>query len=280
MGNFLDKLYKENRFVKFLFSGYLLLKLPFFFGKTRKGTDLYSQGFKTIDGFMPKEECDRIVRDFDHHFLKEIPSEESDAYIVSRKTTPRYVYDKNVFQLMNYHHLNWAIQEQYEAKILSLFREQLGQDLCIASYTVQLDLPDTETKRPFHTDGFQVNYKLFIYLNDVPGKENGPYTVIPGSHRHYFRKWRNLFANLFSGNPSPDDMKSGYSDKDATSLTADAGTAILSCQALAHKGWQDHSQNRRYVLIVYLRAKERDGERFVLGRDMAISAPMNLYDPG
>lgn len=280
MGKFLDKLYKENRLVKSLFSGYLLLKLPFFFAKNRKGTDLYSQGFKTIADFMPKEECDRIIQDFDHYFQKKIPSNKSDAYIVSRKTTPRYIYDKNVFQLMNYHHLNWAIKEQYEAKILSLFREQLGQDLCIASYTVQLDLPDTKTKRPFHTDGFQVNYKLFIYLSDVPTKENGPYTIIPGSHKHYLKKWKNLFANLFSGNPSPDDMKVGYDDEDATSLTADAGTAILSCQALAHKGWQGHSQNRRYVLIVYLREKERKGERFALGRDMAISAPMHLYDPG
>lgn len=228
---------------------------------------------------MPKEECERLIEDFDHYFQDKLPREETDAYIVSRLSTPHYAYDRNVFQLMNYHHLNWAIQEQYETKILSLFKDQLGLDLCVASYTIQLDLPDTETKRPFHTDGFQVNYKLFIYLNDVPELHNGPYSVIPGSHRNYLSKWRNLLNNLLSGNPSPDDMKIGFSDDDTVSVTGEAGTAILSCQALAHKGWQGHSKARRYVLIVYLRAKERAGERFVLGKDMAISEPMSLYDP-
>lgn len=279
MGTFLDRLYKESRSIKFLFSGYLLFKLPFFFLKTKKNTALHSKGFDTIPEFMPKEECARIIEDFDHYFQKKLPADNTDAYIVSRKTTPQYFYDKNVFQLMNYHHLNWAIQDQYEKKILSHFKEQIGLDLCVASYTIQLDLADTETKRPFHTDGFQVNYKFFIYLNDVLDKESGPYTVIPGSHRQYLKKWQNLLGNFFSGNPSPDDMTRGYSDEQSTSITAEAGTAIISCQALAHKGWQGHSGGRRYVLIVYLRAKERAGESFILGKDMAISEPMKLYDP-
>ena len=279
MSKFLDNLYKDNRGVKFLYAGYLLFKLPFFFFKTKKGTALFTNGFKTLPDFMPKDECTRIIKDFDHYFQDKLPDSSTDAYIVSRQSTPKYIYDKNVFQLMNYHHLNWAIQEQYEERILALFQEQLGLDLCVASYTVQLDLPDTITKRPFHIDGFQVNYKLFIYLNDVPDKDSGPYTVIPGSHRKYLKKWGNLLGNLFTGNPSPDDMKIGFSDKDATSITGEAGTAILSCQAMAHKGWQGHTGSRRYVLVVYLRAKERAGERFILGRDMAISKPMRLYDP-
>ncbi len=276
MGQFLDRLYKNSRTVKFLFSGYLLFKLPSFFKTVKKGTALYTDGYDILPDFMPKEECQKIIGDFDHYFTTKIPAEKTDAYIVSRRSTPHYTYDRNVFQLMNYHHLNWALQEQYEEKILTLFREQLGLDLCIASYTVQLDLPDTETKRPFHTDGFQVNYKLFIYLSDVPDKESGPYTIVPASHRQVAKKWRNLLTNFFSGSHSPDDMTHGFTDTNAISITGSAGTAILSCQALAHKGWQGHTGNRRYVLVVYLRAKDRAGERFVLGRNMAITAPVQL----
>lgn len=278
MGSFLDNLYKNNRTVKFLYSGYLLFKLPFFFMKTKKDGPLNTVGYEILPNFMPKQECLRIIEDFDHYFQEKLPNEETDSYIVSRRTTPNYPYDKNVFQLMNYHHLNWALKDQYEERILSLFKDQLGMDLSIASYTVQLDLADTVSKRPFHTDGFQVNYKLFIYLSDVAEKEGGPYTVIPGSHKRYFSKWRSLIGNFLSGNASPDDMVQGFTDDKSVSITGEAGTAILSCQALAHKGWQDHSGARRYMLVVYLRAKNRKGEKFVLGRDMAIDAPMQLYD--
>jgi len=277
MSRFLDKLYKNNRTTKFLYSGYLLLKLPFFFMRTKKNSELSYSGYEVLPCFMPKEECTRIIEDFDHYFQSKLPEGHTDSYIVSRRSTLKYPYDKNVFQLMNYHHLNWALKDQYEEKILSLFKEQLGLDLSIASYTVQLDLADTVSKRPFHTDGFQVNYKLFIYLSDVPEKEDGPYTVIPGSHKRYLLKWRNLLGNFLSGNSSPDDMTYGFTDNKSVSITGDAGTAILSCQALAHKGWQEHSGNRRYMLVVYLRAKEREGERFILGRDMAIDTPMQLY---
>ncbi|MBL4741073.1 MAG: phytanoyl-CoA dioxygenase family protein [Sneathiella sp.] len=243
----------------------------------KKDSQLATAGYEVLPCFMPKDECLRIIEDFDHYFQKKLPEDDTDSYIVSRRTTPNYPYDKNVFQLMNYHHLNGALKDQYDDKILSLFKEQLGLDLSIASYTVQLDLADTASKRPFHTDGFQVNFKLFIYLSDVPQKEGGPYTVIPGSHKKYLLKWRNLLGNFLSGNPSPDDMTDGFSDDKSLSITGDAGTAILSCQALAHKGWQEHSGDRRYMLVVYLRAGEREGEHFNLGREMAINAPMQLY---
>ncbi|GLQ05775.1 hypothetical protein [Sneathiella chinensis] len=273
----LDTLYKEYRIVRFFRAMQQLFQFPFFLSRTQKGTPLYDKGFDIRQAFFSPEECDRIVVDFDQAFQERLPAPETDAYIVSRKHSAISQFDKNVFQLMNYQGINPALKETCEARILEAFREQLGLDLCVASYTVQLDMPDTETKRPFHVDGYGINYKLFVYLSDVKEMADGPYTVIPASHRHIWRKWANLFLNLVTGNSTSDDMRYLYKDGESFSVLGDKGTAILSCQSLAHKGWQDHTGRRRYVLVVYLRAAERAGERFVLGRELAITEPMKLY---
>lgn len=274
MSNWLSQLYVRYRFVRFLRAIQQLFELPFFFRKTMRGTALYDKGYKQLETFLSDSDCDQIIAIFDKALNEKLPEDDTDAYIVSRKFSDRSAFDRNVYQLMNFQGIDPDFQTRYEDKILSLFKEELGLDLCIASYTVQLDLPDTLTKRPFHMDGFGVNYKLFVYLNDVLKMEDGPYTVIPGSHRMMGRKWVNLILNLFSGNSTSDDMRYLHDDCDAHSFLAPKGTAIMSCQSLAHKGWQHHSGTRRYVLVVYLRAAHRKGERFVLGRESVITEPI------
>ena len=97
----------------------------------------------------------------------------------------------------------------------------LGVTLFASSYSVQVDWPDTETKRPYHTDGFGVNFKLFVYLTDVDDLQNGPYTVIPRSHIDVFRKCGNLLRNVLLGlAPNPDDMHWGYADSVASASSA------------------------------------------------------------
>ncbi len=278
MSNWLSQLYIRYRFVRFLRAIQQLFELPFFFRQTKPGTALYGKGYKQLEAFLSASECEQIIATFDKALNEELPEDGTDAYIVSRRFSDRSIYDRNVDQLMNFQGIDPAFQSRYEHKILSLFKDELGLDLCIASYTVQLDLPDTTTKRPFHMDGFGVNYKLFVYLNDVLKMEDGPYTVIPGSHRMIGRKWINLILNLFSGNSTSDDMRYLHDDCDAHSFLAPKGTAIMSCQSLAHKGWQHHSGKQRYVLVVYLRAAHRKGERFVLGREHAISKPIKLSE--
>lgn len=278
MRNWLFQLYVRYRSVRFLRAIQQLFELPFFFRQTKRDTALYDKGYKQLDGFLSASDCDRIIATFNKALIEELPEENTDAYIVSRRFSDRSAYDRNVYQLMNFQGIDPEFQRKHERIILSLFKDELGLDLCVASYTVQLDVPDTKTKRPFHMDGFGVNYKLFVYLNDVLKMEDGPYTVIPGSHRMMGRKWVNLVLNLFSGNPTSDDMRYLHNDYDAHSFLAPKGTGIMSCQSLAHKGWQDHCGEQRYVLVVYLRAADRQGERFVLGRESAITEPIKLVE--
>jgi hypothetical protein len=158
-------------------------------------------------------------------------------------------------------------------QIERLFEARLGEKMRLQSVTLQVDDPDTQTKRGFHIDSSSPpNYKAFIYLNDVRELGDGPYTVVPGSHRDRLKKVINRMNNVWRDLPRT-DMRLGYTDAQAQPILGNAGTLILSCQHLAHKGWQHHDRQRRYVVICYLVPwRHWDGKPFTLGKPRADAA--------
>jgi hypothetical protein len=255
-----------------------LARLPAWVSALPKNTGVGRHGFTVVDSMLSAEECSRIRADFDYAIHTELPGPQTGSYIVSRRNEQSAnIYDKFVFQWMNYQHCAPWIVERLESEVISRFKHETDVDLDIASYSVQVDWPDTKTKRPFHNDGFSPNFKLFIYLSDVPSDENGPYCIVPGSHRHYFTKWRNLLAFSRGENQNPDDMAKGYRDSDSHRILGPAGTGILSCQALAHKGWRGHTSGKRYVLVVYL-APRQVQRPWTLGREYALASPISDAD--
>jgi hypothetical protein len=151
-----------------------------------------------------------------------------------------------------------AIQREYELR--------LGEPVSIKGFSIQIDDIDPVTKRGYHLDGsWPPTFKAFIYLTDVEVFGAGPYTVIPGSHRHVFRKAWNEFLNVMLGR-GHSDMCSLYSDRQSKSFLAKAGTLILSTQDLVHKGWHEQDESKRYNMIVFIQlTRFFDGKPILLG---------------
>jgi hypothetical protein len=98
---------------------------------------------------------------------------------------------------------------------------------------------------------------------------DGPYTVIPGSHRHVLRKFLNAVINEIAGHRLT-DMSHYYKDSQSISLFGPRGTSILSIQTMVHKGWHHQDLQQRHVLIAYCAFASKPTHRgeFTLGRNL------------
>jgi hypothetical protein len=257
-----------------------MFKQHFWVRRARKGSALYEHGFEVIPDLLDSAECEQLRSAFDHYLHEEIPDPSTGAYLVSRRNDmSKGGYDRQVFQLMNYQDLDPEFGSRASTLAKNLFKERAGLDLDVATVSIQVDWPDTETKRPYHLDGFSENYKLFIYLSDVESLQAGPYTVQPGSHRHIVKKWWNFLSAAVGRQLNLDDMNKLYRDEHATSVLAKEGNGIISCQALVHKGWQGHSGPKRYIVVVYMRPPGPK-KQFTYGKELQISAPMSPEEAG
>jgi hypothetical protein len=225
-------------------------------------------GFEIVPDLFDRATCERLVALADSHLRDESYVINDSAYLVKRKQGPRD-FDTQISQLMNAQDLDLELGELARSGAIErMFSERLGIDVVLETVSIQLDDVDTKTKRGFHVDRMTPpTFKLFTYLTDVDGLDDGPYTVIPGSHRHVARKISNLVYNLRHGR-TPTDMSRGYRDEAARNFIGKAGTTILSAQTLAHKGWHEHSNRRRLCLIAYVSPQASwSGQPFSLGRD-------------
>jgi hypothetical protein len=242
-----------------------------------KGSALSRDGFRIVPELLTRAECESIRADFDRMLHVALPPADSDVYIVSERSGTSKT-DRLLYRLMNYQRVAPWVIDRVEQPVLKLMKEETGLELCINSYSVQVDWPDTKTKRGLHNDGLVPTFKTFIYLSDVEEPQHGPYTVVPGSHRHFFRKLLNIVLNFVRRAPL-DDMNHAYRDQDATRILGPAGTGILSCQLLAHKGWQQHTNRVRYVLVLYMRPPPARPE-WNLGRSSALTSVVSVEEAG
>ena len=226
------------------------------------------EGYEIIQDFLDKDECERLIQVANRYLLNKSYLIEENCYLVCRQDI-RDV-DSQVQQIINAQKVDDKLSQLFSSHIIEeMFERRIGEKLQLQSITIQVDNPDTQSKRGFHSDGVTPPvYKAFIYLNDVDDYGDGPYTVIPGSHRHTFQKiinyvYRWVITLLSRGkihNRKLDDRRLFYSDKQSVSIFGKAGTLIISNQQLAHKGWHKHDKKKRYALICYLMAERHHSE--------------------
>lgn len=100
--------------------------------------------------------------------------------------------------------------------------------------------------RGLHVDNLDGSYKLFVYLSDVAGLDDGPYAYVPGSHRCGGLLRREARLNTLCGRPENDSHSfDGYE----MPLPVPKGTAILSCQSGVHRGMPQREGASRTVLV-------------------------------
>lgn len=117
---------------------------------------------------------------------------------------------------------------------------------------MQIDWPDTETKRGLHVDShWPPTYKAFVYLTAVSEPANGPFSVVPGPHRDRVKKVKAVVGDYLHGRDRT-DLDHEYSIEDARCLLGPPGTAIFADQRIAHAGWPGHTTGTRFMLVAYL----------------------------
>jgi hypothetical protein len=237
--------------------------------RTARAGPLKSDGVELVARFLGRDDCDRLIAWTDQVLESGETFLGPDTWLVRRVNDVKGK-DTEVRQIMNAHLVDRGLESLARDRVFErAFESRLGWPVRLESMTVQVDDPDLETKRGWHVDRFTPpTFKAFVYLTDVDGPANGPYTVIPGSHRHIARKLTNLAANAVKTRPRT-DLRHGYAKQEPRLLTGPAGTCVLSVQTIAHRGWPGHSERRRYVVVAYLSLESSPREEFRLGRDQA-----------
>lgn len=219
-----------------------------------------TQGYEVIQDFLDKNECDRLIQVTNRYLRDQSYSINGDSYLLCRKDLLQGL-DREVQHIINAQEVDEHLSRLFNSHVIEdIFEQRIGEKLQLRSITIRIDNPDTQSKRGFHTDGVTPPvYKAFIYLSDVNDYGDGPYTVIPRSHLHTFRKivnylysWTMTALSISKTYSRKDDVKLFYGDKQSVSIFGKAGTLIISNQQLVHKGWHEHDKNRRYALICYL----------------------------
>lgn len=214
--------------------------------------DMAKNGFVVQNGFLAGSQCDAVLADVVRFGDRTLVHTGVTGASV-RDRADRQQRDLNVRQLVGAQHLTATLDSLYRMGRIERTLSQLtGLSLAVRGMTVQIDWPDTCSKRGLHVDShWPPTYKAFIYLTPVLGAENGPFSVVAGSHRHRARKIRAVVGN-YAHRRVRTDVDSVYSMTEAQCLLGGPGTAIFADQRLAHAGWPEHTVGTRFMIVAYL----------------------------
>jgi len=222
-------------------------------------TQFNKDGLIIIDNFLSESECDDLVELGKTKIEENVKSGliADDVYLNIRADTEDGI-DTKVKQIFNFDKLSDKLGDEFMNKLSNTFEENLGEGVVIKTCTLQVDDPDTNTKRSWHTDkNPPPNFKAFVYLTDVQNEQQGPYCAIKGSHRWKYRRIINVIINVITKSPKLTDMHYVVGNRNDYYL-AKKGTLVLSTQTLFHRGSPMHSEKTRFMLITYINSKTYD----------------------
>jgi len=222
-------------------------------------TQFNKDGLLIIDNFLSESDCDDLVELGKTKIKENVKSGliADDVYLNIRADAEDG-RDTKVKQIFNFDKLSDKLGDEFMNKLSNTFEENLGEEVVIKTCTLQVDDPDTKTKRSWHTDkNPPPNFKAFVYLTDVQNEQQGPYCAIKGSHRWKYRRIFNVMINLITKSPKLTDMHHMVGNRNDHYL-AKKGTLVLSTQTLFHRGSPMHSEKTRFMLITYINSKTYD----------------------
>lgn len=217
-----------------------------------------TRGYEIIPDFLPRDECRRLVQLADG-----IPKDRSRRLggncHVWVKSDASHGRNSQVQEILNVNDIDVSVDRLMRSGVIQdLYAERLAEAVEMPGMSLQIDGIDARTKRDFHVDTlYPPLFKAFIYLTDVEEDGDGPYTIVPRSHRHFGRKLLNDLVNAATTAARRDMHHFGTGS--AEKILAPAGTLILSTQDAVHKGWTEQSRRWRYALIGHCTTATRGG---------------------
>lgn len=213
-------------------------------------------GFRQLSKLMPQKTCDVIRKQAlslaqdTNGFLG------GNAYLLNRKllSSPYFqVYDTQTWQIFNFQDLSKEAADWFQSgEIETMFEPHLGYRPTLQTLSVQVNEPGNTNRQPLHVDGYtDTAFKLFVYLTPCLTAVDGPFCIVPGSHRDPDRLHNGHEANRASLNQRC-QMELEYDYNEAELLTGDIGDGFMSIQSAVHGGWPDHTTHPRVAIVCYL----------------------------
>ena len=223
-------------------------------------------GFVIVENFLDPELCDELVQ-VGIQNTKDKSQMLSENVWINVRAEAADGKDSKVKNIFNFNLLNSKLDQIINSDVLTKELENyLGDKVILKTCSLQIDEPDTRTKRSWHVDrNPPPTFKAFIYLTDVDSELEGPYCAIPQSHRWRIKRLLNIFTNIITKSKRS-DMHRFIGERDDYFL-AKKGTLIFSTQTLFHRGSPKHERKTRFMLINYFKAaRYDDGKEFELGK--------------
>ncbi|MFT5171697.1 MAG: hypothetical protein ACI9BD_001475 [Candidatus Marinamargulisbacteria bacterium] len=118
----------------------------------------------------------------------------------------------------------------------------------------QFNEPSPVGCRGYHIDATINQFKAFLYLTDVT-EENGPFCIVPGSHRVTWNNMKRIRRCLSKNKTSITDEEVAASGYDPKHLIGKKGTVVLADTRAIHQG-TDLMRGYRSALVNYYYLKE------------------------
>ena len=189
------------------------------FWANRPANAFTREGYEVIDGFLDRAECERLVALAVRNLAGPSHRVAGNCYtwVKAESTHGR---NRNVRELLNVDDLDDGVARlMRDRAVHTLFEARLGERVEMYGFSIQFDDIDTTTKRGFHINQYAPPlFKAFIYLNDVLDEGDGPYTIVPGSHRWGTRRLVNDLVNAATSGARR-DMRYLVADSDVRTGT-------------------------------------------------------------
>lgn len=221
------------------------------FWEKRPRNAFTTNGYEVIPDFLAREECERLVQLANGVMTGRSRRLAGNCYTWV-KSEAGHGRNTQVREILNVNDIDESVARLMATRaIQKMYEERLDESVELLGFSIQIDGVDTLTKRDFHVDVlYPPLFKAFVYLTDVDEDGDGPYTIIPGSHRHFGRKVVNDLVNAVTS-AGQRDMHRFAASRSCRRVLGPAGTLILSTQDAMHKGWSAHTRRPRYVLIAH-----------------------------
>ena len=214
---------------------------------------LKTNGFATIENFVKKEDCKKIIQII-NKFIDENPKliwkdkKESDTRIHGAENISSEFF--NFIKDLNNFTKN--IGKLYLNQDIDLFMVMANRTL--------FKNDNLGSGSGWHKDSYSKQFKSILYLNDV-SKDNGPFQFIKKSNEDFFML--KLFSKIKNKFPSTrfsdSEINLVLKDKKKNSIkeiVAESGTLILVDTSFIHRG-KPLEQGTRYALTNYFFPKSK-----------------------
>jgi hypothetical protein len=180
-----------------------------------------------------------------------------DVSYISRKKKKIY-YDNNFYEMINYEKSKQRflleIKKKFDYLIkkfsLKLIIEEANKKNIRRELNKIYYYRDVNSPRPLHIDTYNNSIKFFVACNSINKIDDGPYSVIPGSHKkrnvlklmEFYNKLRSsIWFDKFDG--------SFFSSSDAFIFFTEPGDLIITRQNAVHGDFPTINKTKRTMIV-------------------------------